>query len=284
MTDRLITPSQLALFSRSPVIGAWWEELDTQKLVQEQRPVVTSLDQLLFESGLEHERVLIERLEAQNHSVARLRGKQAQEDYDATIAAMHEGADTIWQASLRNHELRGSADLLQRINKPSALGEWSYIPIECKLSSHPKPVYVVQACVLRVNPVGRRFASIKCYLFCLSPGNTGIRPSSDLASSVRLAVAEFARTTSHRVAQGYRTTTGIDPAPGGSPGPRGPCRVRPHWAGPASDPARGPAASTPRHHRDRGTGITGFPCVGMALSGDSENWSGQLHCRRTSLI
>ena len=30
--DRLITPSQLALFSRSPVIGAWWEELKAQGL------------------------------------------------------------------------------------------------------------------------------------------------------------------------------------------------------------------------------------------------------------
>jgi len=146
MNDRLITPSQLALFSRSPVIGAWWEELDAQKLFEGERPAVTSLDQLLFDSGLEHERVLIERLEAQGHRVAKLPGRQLQVDYDATLAAMHAGVDTIWQASLRNHELRGSADLLQRIDKPSALGAWSYIPIECKLSSHPKPIYVVQAC------------------------------------------------------------------------------------------------------------------------------------------
>lgn len=101
-----------------------------------------------------------------------------------------------------------------------------------------------------VNQVDLRFASINCYLFCLSPGNTGIRPSSDLASSLRSAPAEFARTTSHRVAQGYRTTTGIDPGPGGSPGPRGPWRERPHWAGPASDPARGPAASKQRTDPD----------------------------------
>jgi uncharacterized protein len=44
MTDRLITPSQLVLFSRSPVIGAWWEELHAQKLFQGERPAVTSLD------------------------------------------------------------------------------------------------------------------------------------------------------------------------------------------------------------------------------------------------
>ena len=103
---------------------------------------------------------------------------------------------------------------------------------------------------LSVNPAAIRFASINCYHFCLSPGNTGILPSSDLASSVRSAPAEFARTTSHRVAQGYRTTTGIDPGPGGSPGPRGPWWERPHWAGPASDPARGPAASKQRTDPD----------------------------------
>ena len=30
--SRLITPSQLSLFSISPVIEAWWEELQAQKL------------------------------------------------------------------------------------------------------------------------------------------------------------------------------------------------------------------------------------------------------------
>jgi hypothetical protein len=95
--------------------------------------------------------------------------------------------------------------------------------------------------------VGRRFASINCYLFCLSPGNTTILPSSDLASSLSSAPAEFARTTSHRVAQGYRATTGIDPGPGGSPGPRGPWRVRHPRAGPASDPPGG------RPHQPNGT-------------------------------
>jgi uncharacterized protein len=28
----LITPSKLSLFSISPVVGAWWEELEAQKL------------------------------------------------------------------------------------------------------------------------------------------------------------------------------------------------------------------------------------------------------------
>lgn len=146
MPDRLITPTQLALFSRSPEIGAWWEEVHATTPQRAPRPATKPLDDLLFEAGLEHEKVLIARLEAEGRRIARLEGKQSQADYDATLAAMQAGVDVIWQASLHNEELRGSADLLQRIERPSALGAWSYIPIECKLSSHPKPIYVVQAC------------------------------------------------------------------------------------------------------------------------------------------
>ncbi len=50
---RLITPSQLSQFSISPVIGAWWQELDQQ----------------LFADGLRHEEVLfIHRHEASDGS------------------------------------------------------------------------------------------------------------------------------------------------------------------------------------------------------------------------
>ena len=146
MKNRLITPSQLALFSRSPVIGAWWEELHVIDEIRAPRPATKSLDQLLFDSGLEHEELLIEQLKKNNKTVAELAGKQSELDYKNTEAAMLSGVDFIWQASLRNAEMRGSADLLERIEEPSLLGSWSYIPIECKLSSHPKPIYIVQAC------------------------------------------------------------------------------------------------------------------------------------------
>ena len=80
---------------------------------------------------------------------------------------MRSGADYIWQASMHNDEMRGSADLLERIEEPSALGDWSYIPIECKLSSHPKPIYLVQACAyceLLTPILGQRPDRFKLYL------------------------------------------------------------------------------------------------------------------------
>ncbi|QPN59718.1 TM0106 family RecB-like putative nuclease [Synechococcus sp. CBW1002] len=167
MSDRLITPTQLALFSRSPVIGAWWEELHQIDQQRAPRPEASSLDQLLFASGLEHEQVLIANLKAAGKTVAELPGRQLEADYAATLEAMRSGADFIWQASLRNTEMRGSADLLERIERPSALGSWSYLPIECKLSSHPKPIYLVQACAYceLLEPIlGHRPEHFKLYL------------------------------------------------------------------------------------------------------------------------
>ena len=48
MSFRKITPTQLALFSRSPIVGAWWEELKSQGLFKDQRPDDTELDKQLF--------------------------------------------------------------------------------------------------------------------------------------------------------------------------------------------------------------------------------------------
>ncbi len=120
MHPRLITPSQLALFSRSPVIGAWWEELEAGGFFQGVRPEPTALEQQLFDDGLRHEQVLLDRLEAEGHSVARLSGLQSEEAYAATQEAMAAGVEFVHQASLRNGEMRGSADLLRRI--PGILG------------------------------------------------------------------------------------------------------------------------------------------------------------------
>ena len=76
MLTRLITPSQLSLFSISPVIGAWWEELQAQKLFEGSKPAVSELDQQLFADGLRHEQVLLTKLEKEGQSIARLPGKQ----------------------------------------------------------------------------------------------------------------------------------------------------------------------------------------------------------------
>ena len=172
MHERQITPTQLALFSRSPVIGAWWEELRAQKLFDGDRPAATSLNELLFDQGHQHEEVLLQRLETAGHDVHRQQpvdpnGGPLDEDCANTLAAMREGRKYIHQAALSHQDMRGWADLLERIERPSALGNWSYIPIECKLSSHSKPIYLVQACAYceLLEPIlGHRPEHFKLYL------------------------------------------------------------------------------------------------------------------------
>jgi predicted RecB family nuclease len=165
--DTLISPSKLSLFSRSPVIAAWWEEFDARGLFDGQKPEISSLDQQLFDDGIRHELVLLDKLERQGARIARLPGKQSDADYAATKAAMAQGFDFIHQASLCNEEMRGSADLLRRIEEPSDLGAWSYIPIECKLASKPRTTFLVQAsayCELLTPVLGKRPDHFELYL------------------------------------------------------------------------------------------------------------------------
>ena len=109
MPNRLITPSQLSLFSISPVIGAWWQELEARKQFEGSKPAVSELDQQLFADGLRHEQVLLKKLEKEGHRIARLPGKQSDADYAATREAMAQGVEFIHQASLCNAEMHGSA-------------------------------------------------------------------------------------------------------------------------------------------------------------------------------
>jgi hypothetical protein len=132
LNQPLITPSKLSLFSRSPVIGAWWEELDARRLFDGQKPEVSALDQQLFDDGIRHERVLLDKLEREGTRIARLPGRQSDADYAATKAAMAEGFDFIHQDSLCNEEMRGSTDLLRLIEEPSNMGLWrSGFPATC---------------------------------------------------------------------------------------------------------------------------------------------------------
>ena len=108
MPTRLITPSQLSLFSISPVIGAWWQELEARKLFEDSKPAVSELDQQLFADGLRHEQVLITKLEKEGRRIARLPGKQSEADYAATREAIAEGVEFIHQATICNEEMRGS--------------------------------------------------------------------------------------------------------------------------------------------------------------------------------
>jgi uncharacterized protein len=65
---------------------------------------------------------------------------------EATRAALASGASIVYQATFLHDGWLGKADFLRRIERPSALGEYSYEVLDTKLSRHPKPSHVLQLC------------------------------------------------------------------------------------------------------------------------------------------
>ena len=80
---------------------------------------------------------------------------------------MIKGYDFIHQGSFNNGEIRGAVDLLKRVDIPSRLGPFSYIPIECKLASNINIKFIIQAlcyCELLIESMGNRPKTFELYL------------------------------------------------------------------------------------------------------------------------
>jgi predicted RecB family nuclease len=90
--------------------------------------------QVLQERGLEHERQYVETLAAQGHTPMNLSEYEGLPAEQRTLEAMRAGAAVIVQAVLRQGHWYGRPDLLRRIESPSALGAWSYEPVDTKLA------------------------------------------------------------------------------------------------------------------------------------------------------
>ena len=104
---------------------------------------------LIARKGEEHEKNFLEALRAEGHEVAEV-GLGDDRDFaaaaEATAAAMRAGAKYIYQAVFLIDGWHGIADFLERIDRPSALGNWSYQVLDTKLARHPRPEHALQLC------------------------------------------------------------------------------------------------------------------------------------------
>ncbi len=66
---------------------------------------------------------------------------------EATLSAMRDGADVIYQAVLFDGRRLGYADFLVRVEQPSGLGLWSYEVWDTKLARYAKASAVLQICM-----------------------------------------------------------------------------------------------------------------------------------------
>ena len=104
---------------------------------------------LIARKGEEHEKNFLEALRAEGHALDEV-GLGGDRDFaagaEATAAAMRAGSKYIYQAVFLSGEWHGIADFLERIDRPSALGNWSYQVLDTKLARHPRPEHALQLC------------------------------------------------------------------------------------------------------------------------------------------
>jgi predicted RecB family nuclease len=98
--------------------------------------------------GMEHERAYLDHLRAQGRTIADLRDAPTPGDAaERTGVAMRAGADAIAQATLARDRWLGRADVLLRVPRPSALGDWSYEVVDTKLARETRAETMLQLCL-----------------------------------------------------------------------------------------------------------------------------------------
>ena len=121
--------------------------LDAQHLLT---PMVKTPDaqeaELIQRKGYEHEARYLQKLRDQGLSIVNIhdhaKGNRARAE--ATLKAMREGHDIVYQATFLEGNLVGHADFLRRTPVPSALGNYSYEVMDTKLSRTSKAKFLVQ--------------------------------------------------------------------------------------------------------------------------------------------
>jgi uncharacterized protein len=137
----IYSPSDLLTFLESP-FASW---MDRQRLEAPDRATPDPDDaesELWASKGRAHEAAMLDRLRAEHGSV--WMPAEGADPVDATLAAMRRGESVIHQGALRAAPFEGRPDFLLRLETPSALGEWSYVPADAKLSRQPKPHFLIQ--------------------------------------------------------------------------------------------------------------------------------------------
>ena len=112
------------------------------------KPVQGAHTAILVRYGEQHEAEVLRRLEDEGRHIVRIDTGPSQDELRAAIAqtarAMRDGAEVIHQAALVGGSVGGYADFLERVERASALGEWSYEPADAKLARVTKPYFLVQ--------------------------------------------------------------------------------------------------------------------------------------------
>jgi predicted RecB family nuclease len=104
--------------------------------------------ELLRELGARHEQAYFRHLaDIQRRDIVEIPSNITSAEAVAhTLDALRRGVSVIYQASFQHGPWHGRSDFLVRVQKPSALGAWSYEVVETKLARSTKAGALIQLC------------------------------------------------------------------------------------------------------------------------------------------
>src|SRR6266511_1051278 len=141
-----LSPSDLTAYLACPHLTTLSIEV---ALGERDRPYTReALAQLVAEKGDLHEARYLAFLREQGREVVEIALPHEPGSFaaahEATVAAMGDGAEIVYQATFSRDGWRGRADFLVRVDEPSNLGDWSYEPHDTKLARSAKAAAVLQ--------------------------------------------------------------------------------------------------------------------------------------------
>lgn len=146
---------------------------------------------LLQKQGDAHEAAHLARLKEAGRTVIEIERSSLGKNAEATRAALAAGLDVVFQGAFLSGNWGGWSDFLERVERPSAFGPFSYEVVDTKLKRRPHPKHVLQLVLYsdllaEVQDVAPEFAHIE-----LGDGTRVTLRLSDYAAYARMAQARL---------------------------------------------------------------------------------------------
>ncbi|MBS0563318.1 MAG: TM0106 family RecB-like putative nuclease [Proteobacteria bacterium] len=142
---------------------------------------------LLQRQGDAHEAAHLARLKAAGNRVVEIARGDLAANAEATRSALASGADVVFQGAFLSGNWGGWSDFLMRVERPSALGPFSYEVADTKLKRRPHPKHVLQLVLYsdlltEIQGVAPEFAHVE-----LGTGERATLRLADYAAYARMA-------------------------------------------------------------------------------------------------
>lgn len=147
--------------------------------------------ELLQKQGDAHEAAHLARLKADGRTVVEIARGDLAENAEATRAALASGAEIVFQGAFLSGNWGGWSDFLERVDKPSALGPFSYEVVDTKLKRRVDPRHVLQLVL---------YSDLLADVQGVSPEHAHLELGNGTRATLRLAdYAHYARAARERL-------------------------------------------------------------------------------------